>query len=331
MSRTRLADVAARAGVSSATVSLVLRGRPGPGASTRAAVEAAASELGYRPDRAASLLARRSSDQVGVLLDVRSTFHAELVDVFDDAAAHAGLDLVLSTLTRRRDERAALDVLRDSRCAAMILLGTELPAAEVAGLAAELPTVVVGRTGIAGVTCVAADERAGVALAVDHLADLGHEQISYLDGPRWTVATQRRRAYRAAMRRRGLDEHVDVRPGGADETAGMAAGARLLDGELPTAVIGFNDYCAVGARVALARGGVDVPAEVSVVGYDDSPLARLATVDLTSVSQHPAALAQETVRVLRARLEGEEVEEDEESVLVTPSLSVRSTTAAARG
>lgn len=333
MPRARIADVADRAGVSTATVSLVLRGRPGPGERTRSRVEAAAAELGYRPDRAASLLARRSSDQVGVVLDIRSTFHAELVDVFDAVAADAGLDLVLSTLTRRRDEQAALDVLLDSRCAALILLGTELPAAEVGALAQEVPTVVVGRAGIPEVTCVAADEQTGIDLAVGHLAELGHERITFIDGPRWTVATQRRRAYRAAMRARGLGGHVDVRRGGADEAAGMAAGEALLAaGDLPTAVIAFNDYCAVGARVALARGGVAVPEEISVVGYDDSPIARLATVDLTSVSQSPLALAEATIRSLRAQLDRPEgtTSPPTEELRITPSLTVRSTTAPPR-
>lgn len=327
MSRTSLADVATRAGVSTATASLVLRGRPGPSAATREAVEAAATELAYRPDRTASLLATRTNRQVGVLLDVRSTFHAEFADVLDGAAGSAGFDLVLSSLTRRRDERGALDVLLDFRCAAVILLGTELPDADLAGLARELPVVVAGRRGVPGVTCVAADESAGVALAVDHLVELGHERIVYVDGPRWRIATTRRAAYRAAMRRHGLDEHIDIHPGGADEAAGLAAGERLLAaGDLPTAVLGFNDRCAVGVRVALARGGVAVPDEVSVGGYDDSPLARLATVDLTSVNQNLDAMASASMEALQALLGGAAPGEE---LLVPPSLSVRSTSAAA--
>lgn len=327
MSRANLADVAERAGVSTATASLVLRGRPGPSAATRASVEAAAADLAYRPDRTASLLATRSNRQVGVLLDIRSTFHAEFADVLDGAAESAGFDLVLSSLTRRRDERGALDVLLDFRCAAVLLLGTELPDEDLATLAAELPVVVAGRRGVPGVTCVATDESAGVALAIDHLADLGHERIAFVDGPRWRIATTRRAAYRAAMRRRGLGEHIDIRPGGADEAAGLAAGERLLaaEGPLPTAILGFNDRCAIGVRVALARGGVAVPDEVSVVGYDDSPLARLATVDLTSVNQNLEAMATASMESLQALIGGTAPGDE---LLVAPSLSIRTTSAA---
>lgn len=325
MSRVNLADVAARAGVSTATASLVLRGRPGPSATTRESVEAAAAELAYRPDRTASLLATRDSRQVGVVLDVRSSFHAEFADVLDGAAETAGFDLVLSSLTRRRDERGALDVLLDFRCAAVVLLGTELPDADLLRLSEELPVVVAGRRDVPGVTCIATDESAGIALAVDHLADLGHQRIAFVDGPRWRIATTRRAAYRTAMRRRGLGEHIDIRPGGADEAKGLAAGQRLLTaGDLPTAVLAFNDRCAVGVRVALARGGVAVPEQVSVIGYDDSPLARLATVDLTSVNQNLDAMAEATMRALRDLMGGGTPGEER---LVPPSLSIRSTTA----
>src|SRR6185369_17558507 len=92
--RPRLADVAARAGVSTASVSLVLRGAPGPSAETRERVIAAAAELGYRPDRTASLLARRRRHLLGVLMDVHNSYHAELVEDLHDAAEARGYDLV---------------------------------------------------------------------------------------------------------------------------------------------------------------------------------------------------------------------------------------------
>ena len=120
--RPRLVDVARRAGVSTATASLVLRGRPGPSAATADAVRAAAGELGYRADRTASLLARHRTHLLGVLLDITSPFHAELVQALDDEAADRGLDLVLSTVTRRRDEPRAAETLLDFRCEALLVL-----------------------------------------------------------------------------------------------------------------------------------------------------------------------------------------------------------------
>src|ERR671932_2587107 len=121
--RPRLQDVAAEAGVSPASASLVLRGAPGPSGATRERVLDAAARLGYRPDRAASLLARRRSRLIGVVMDVGSTFHAQMVEDVHEAADQHGYDLVLSTVTRTRDEARAIETLPVSRCEALIMLG----------------------------------------------------------------------------------------------------------------------------------------------------------------------------------------------------------------
>jgi DNA-binding LacI/PurR family transcriptional regulator len=324
--RPRLADVAARAGVSSGLVSLVLRNQPGPSAPTRARVIAAAQELGYRADRMASLLARRRSRHLGVLMDVRNTFHAELVTDLDTAATGLGYDLVLSTLTPARDERRAAEILLDFRCEALILLGPDEPAGWLNALGTELAVIVVGRRVPSATVDVvrAADDR-GVAQAVGHLAGLGHRDIAFVDGGSGTIAADRRRGYRQTMRRRGFAGHLRVIPGDHTEEAGILAAATLTAGEtLPTAVITSNDRCAVGLLDALARLGVAVPGAVSVVGYDDSALARLAHVDLTSVSQDARGQAGQAVALAVERLENGRAAPRE--VVLTPHLVVRGTT-----
>jgi len=324
--RPRLADVAARAGVSSGLVSLVLRNQPGPSTPTRARVIAAAQELGYRADRMASLLARRRSRHLGVLMDVRNTFHAELVTDLDAAATGLGYDLVLSTLTPARDERTAAEILLDFRCEALILLGPDEPAGWLNALGTELPVVVVGRRVPSATVDVvrAADDR-GVAQAVGHLAGLGHRDIVFVDGGGGTIAADRRRGYRQAMRRRGFAGHLRIIPGDHTEEAGTRAAAALTAGEtLPTAVITSNDRCAVGLLDALARLGVAVPGVVSVVGYDDSTLAHLAHVDLTSVSQDARGQAGQAVALAVERLESGRTAPRE--VVLTPHLVVRGTT-----
>jgi DNA-binding LacI/PurR family transcriptional regulator len=324
--RPRLADVAAEAGVSAATVSLVLRDEPGPSAETRNRVLEAATALGYRPDRTASSLARRRSGLLGVLLDVRNPFHAELVEDLDVAAQEAGYDVVLSTLSRVRDESRAVETLLDFRCEALVLLGPEAAADALAGLDATLPTVVVGRRLRPLVADVVrtADGR-GVGQTVEHLVDLGHTDVVYVDGGTGTIAADRRRGYRSAMRRRGLDSRTRVLPGDTTETAGIrAAGVVLAGTDRPTAVVTFNDRTAVGLLDGLTRAGVRVPDEVSVVGYDDSPQSRWAHVELTTVSQEAALQAQEAVRLAVERLEGRQ---EPHEVLLEPQLVVRSTTA----
>jgi DNA-binding LacI/PurR family transcriptional regulator len=311
-------------------VSLVLRNQPGPSAQTRARVLEAAQELGYRADRTASLLARRRSHHLGVMMDVRNTFHAELVTDLDAAATGLGYDLVLSTLTPTRDERRAAEILLDFRCEALILLGPDDPAGRLNALGRELPVVVIGRRiPAATVDVVRAADDKGVALAVGHLAALGHRDIAFVDGGKGTIAADRRRGYRQAMRQLGFAGQARVIPGDHTEEAGIRAAAALAAGDiLPTAVITSNDRCAVGLLDALARLGVDVPGAISVVGYDDSMLARLAHVDLTTVSQEAHEQAGQAVALAVERLESGRAAPRE--VVLTPQLVLRSTTAAPR-
>jgi DNA-binding LacI/PurR family transcriptional regulator len=326
--RPRLADVAARAGVSSGLVSLVLRNQPGPSEQTRAKVLEAARQMGYRADRTASLLARRRSNHLGVMMDVRNTFHAELVADLDAAATRLGYDLLLSTVTPARDARSAAEVLLDFRCEALILLGPEQPAGRINALGRELPVVVIGRrVPSAAVDVVRAADDQGVAQAVGHLADLGHRDIAFVDGGQGTIAADRRRGYRSAMRQRGLGDLVRIIPGDHTEEAGTRAASMLLSeggSPLPTAAMTSNDRCAVGFLDALVRRGIPVPGAVSVVGYDDSLLARLAHVDLTSVSQDAREQAEQAVALAVERLEGGRTAPRE--VVLTPHLVIRSTT-----
>ena len=317
--RPRLEDVAARVGMSPASVSMVLSGAPGPSAATRERVLEAAAELGYRPDRTASLLARRRTHLVGVQMVAGSAFHAELVEDLYEAAERQGYDVVLSAVTRTRDERRATETLVDFRCEALVLLGPVAPASQLAALGRQLPVVVIGRR-------VAADAE-GVGQAVDHLAGLGHRSIAYVDGGRGTIAADRRRGYRTAMRRHGLADHIRVLPGDHTEAAGARAARALLEegGGLPTAVVAYNDACALGLLDAFNRAGVDVPADVSVVGYDDSSLSRLAHVNLTTVSQDARRQAEHAVAAAVERLEDGHRDGHREIVLA-PHLVVRGTT-----
>jgi DNA-binding LacI/PurR family transcriptional regulator len=324
--RPRLDDVAAAAGVSAATVSLVLRGVAGPSATTRERVLEVASRLGYRPDRAASLLASRRSRLIGVVMNLANPFHAQLVEDVQEAAERQGYDVVLSAVTRGHDERRAVETLLDSRCEALVLIGPQAPAEQLAALDRQLPVVAVGRpVPSAKVDVVRAADDEGVALAVDHLVGLGHRHITYVDGGRGVIPALRRRGYEHAMRAHGLGDRIRVVRGGDTEEAGVAAARAALGPDpAPTAVLTFNDRAAMGLLDALVRARVDVPATVSVVGYDDSPFARLAHVDLTTVSQNTLELTEHAVTAVIERLDGGRTEHRE--VVVRPELVVRGTT-----
>jgi DNA-binding LacI/PurR family transcriptional regulator len=328
--RPRLEDVAAHVGLSPATVSLVLSNAPGPSARTRNRVLQSAAELGYRPNRTASLLARRRSRLLGVLLEVRSSFHAELVEDLQAASEHVGYELVLSPVTRTRDEGRAVETLLDFRCEALILLGPGTSQAHLAALGRQLPVIAVGRRVAAeGVDVVRAADDQGVAQAVGYLAGLGHRAIAYIDGGNGVIAGDRRRGYRAAMRRQGLADRIRVIPGDHTEDSGLrAAGTLLRESELPTAILAFNDHCAVGLLDALSRARVDVPGSVSVVGYDDSPLARLGHVNLTTVSQNTQQQAEQAIEAVIERLDKGRLVARE--VVLTPKLVVRRTVSSPR-
>jgi DNA-binding LacI/PurR family transcriptional regulator len=324
--RPRLEDVAARVGVSTASASLVLRGVPGPSAETRRRVLAAAAELGYRADRTASLLARRRRHQLGVMLDVRNPFHAELVEEIQVEADRVGYEVVLATLSRTHDEQRAITSLLDFRCEAVLLLGPDTADAALDELAARVPVVAIGRR-VKGsaVDVVRSADHVGVAEALTHLIDLGHRRIAFVDGGKGAVASARRRGYREAMRRAGLDPLVV--PGDHTEEGGILAGRMLAAvPDRPSAVVASNDRCAVGVLDAFVRAGLEVPRDVSLVGYDDSTLARLVHIDLTTVNQDAPSQAVHAVGAAVARLDDGRRKPVE--VVLRPRLVVRGSTAA---
>jgi DNA-binding LacI/PurR family transcriptional regulator len=324
--RPTLADVAARAGVSTALVSIVMRDAPGASDVTRERVRRVAEELGYRPDLRARLLRSARSRLLGVVFAVDSDFHGDLVGGLYAAAERAGYELTLSAVTPERDEDRAVNSLLQDRCEALLLLGPQSSAARLAELAAALPVVVVARpVRAAAVDVVRTADRVGVHEAVDHLVALGHRRIAHVDGGRAAGAAERRRGFREAVLRHGLDE-VQVVAGGPGEEDGARAARRLLAGDrLPTAVAAFNDRCAVGVLDVLSRAGIPVPGAVSVVGFDDSRLARLSSVDLTTVAQDAGLMT--TLAVGRAvdRLDGGPSGARQQ--VVPPRLVVRSSTA----
>jgi DNA-binding LacI/PurR family transcriptional regulator len=322
--RPTLADVAARAGVSTALASIVMREAPGASATTRERVRRAAEEIGYRPDSRARLLRSSRSRLIGVVFGVQHAFHGDLLAGLYDATGKAGYELALSAVTPGRGEQRAVDSLLRDRCEALVLLGPVAPAAQLADLATRLPVVVVARAvRSTAVDVVRTADAEGMHLALDHLVGLGHRDVVHVDGGRAPGAAERRRGYREAVRRHGLTPRV--LPGGLTEDDGAAAARTLLAGPLPGAVTVFNDRCALGLLDVLRRAGRTVPGEVSVMGYDDSRIARLASVDLTSVAQDVEQLTTLAVRRALDRLDGEPAGPRE--LVVPPRLVVRSTTA----
>jgi DNA-binding LacI/PurR family transcriptional regulator len=323
-------DVAARVGVSQALVSLVFRNAPGASAETRERVLQAAADLGYRPDIAARVLRRSRSRHIGVLFDLRQPFDVDLIEAIYPAAQHRGYRLVLGAILPGKDERTAMEELLAFRCEAIILLGTATGAAELSTAVEQVPIIDIARRSAAeGVDVVRFADEPGAQLAIDHLVSLGHRAIVHVDGGSLPGSIHRRDGYRLAMRRHNLDHAIRVLPGDHSEESGASAARRLMsEGQLPTAVFAGNDRCAHGVLDTLVRAGVEVPGEVSLVGYDDSALARLSFINLTTVQQDVTLMADSAISAIIERLEeGRTASKD---IVLDPKLVIRGTTAAPR-
>jgi DNA-binding LacI/PurR family transcriptional regulator len=327
--RPTMEDVAARAGVSRALVSLVMRNSPKVSDTRRAAVLRAAEELGYQPHLMARSLASRTSTVLGVMVnDLRNAFFADIVEELDSAAQTAGFDLVLNTGGRSPTrEWNALHNLLSFRPAGIVLLSPVVPASAIQTAARQCPVVLVSRTTrSATVDTVNDDGEAGSALAVDHLVGLGHRRIAHLDGGSAAGAAQRRRGFESAMRGHGLEpivvrsEHTDI--GGENAVRELLATYSRPD--LPTGLVSGNDFNAVGAMSALEEAGLRVPEDVSVVGYDNTSLAALRHLSLTTVDQSRKDMARLAFEALIERVRGERTEPVRH--LLHPSLVVRATT-----
>ncbi|MDI2034325.1 LacI family DNA-binding transcriptional regulator [Paenarthrobacter nitroguajacolicus] len=299
--RPTLMDVAEAAGVSRALVSIVMRDAPGASDATRLKVQEAARTLGYRPDSRARLLRSSRTRLLGVSFSTDQAFHAEIVNAAYAGATQRGYDIALSAVVDGRSEERAVESLMDLGCEALIMISPALGERELSGYAARLPVVSLLRDDVGdSVDSVSSDDQAGIRIAIEHLASLGHCRIAHVDGGHAVSSRQRREAFQQEAARVGLDARVVS--GGPTEEDGLRAG-RELQTDLPTAVVAFNDRCALGVWESFRAAGLRVPEDVSVLGYDDSQFARLSYVQLSSISQDAPLLAHAAVDRAVDRLE----------------------------
>lgn len=328
--RPTMADVAQRAGVSRTLVSFILDGKPGASDETRQRVLAIADEIGYRPDSAARLLAQGRSRTLGVMMDVRQLFQAELVTHIYPAAERLGYEVLLSANLPDRTETTVVDSLLSHRCGALVLLGPRSDQEFLRQVADRAPVVVAGRrlpgvTGESPLATVRTNDSKGIRQAIDYLVGLGHRSIHHVDGGTDPGSADRLRAYKTAMRAQGLADEITVIPGAHNEEAGAeAARAMLAAPALPTAVLAGNDRCALGILDVFTRAGVDVPGQVSLMGYDDSRLSENPRIDLTTIHQDAHDMALNAVELAVTMLvDGPARASD---VVLEPTLIVRGTT-----
>lgn len=323
-------DVAREAGVSQATVSRVLNEDPRVADNTRARVLEVVRRLNYTPNAIARGLVSRRTTLVGVVVsDIVNPFYPQLLEAIAARLDERGLKMVLFN-AHGREEEVYAKLLLEQRVDGIIFTATVRGSTMVRQLVdSGLPLVLTNRHDESVTADMAVgDNEAGAAAAAAHLCELGHSRIAAITGdPAASTSHERLNGFCRALADRGcpLDDDLVVR---ADFQAGRAYEATLellARPDRPTAIFALNDLMAFGALNAAAHAGIEVPKQLSVVGFDDVWMAGWESFDLTTVHQPLAEMARSSVDLLTERLE-----DPERSVrkLVFPStLVVRKTTA----
>lgn len=323
-----MADVAVRAGVSGQTVSRVVNASPRVDPQTRARVEAAMTELGYRPHRAARALRTGRTQTVGLVVStLASVGNSRMLQAVADAAAARGYALTVVTLGADGDIVAAFERLAEQGVDGAIVLNeaTERVRGADAG-SSGLRLVVVDSPPDDRFGVVGTDHAAGARLAVEHLRGLGHATVHHLAGPAGSfAAAQRERGWREALAGAAAPVPTVAR-GDWTSASGFAAASALLD-DGATAVFAANDQMALGVLRAVAEAGRAVPRDVSVVGFDDVADAADYRPPLTTVHQDFDALG---ARAVAALVDGIEAGAPAAFETVPTHLVVRKSTARAR-
>ncbi|MFJ4172361.1 LacI family DNA-binding transcriptional regulator [Paenarthrobacter sp. NPDC089714] len=301
-------DVAREAGVSRALVSLVMRESPKVSPAKRSLVLDVASRLGYSRNRLASQLASRRSHTIGVLLlDLRNTVFADIYDGIAEGMSESGNHLMVAVGSADPlDEEAAIRSFVDLRVDGILLAGYTGSAERLATAAQGTPAVVITREIHApGIDSVLADDLQGGELAVDFLHSLGHRRIAHIANRSALPYGSRRSGYFSAMLRHGLEPLV------VEEDMTESGGYRAMEAIMaaspkpPTAVFANNDMAGSGALAALARAGLRVPEDVSVLGFDNTDLAASDLIQLSSVDQHSRELGKLGADQLLRRIAGD--------------------------
>ena len=302
--RVTIRTVAERAGRSISTVSAALNGSDGVAEKTRGEILSIAAELGYQADPRAQFLRRSHTGLIGASFAIGQAYQGLIVDGLFQAASALEHALVLATSTPHRDVVDGLRSLLLQRCEGLILVDPDLSVDALAGIGDRPPAVLIGTSiEMEDVDEVHSRDDVGIQMLVDHLVDTGRRRITHVDGGSQTAAGRRIQRFGQAMESRGLGRGARVVPGGGDEDSGARAVRHLIEaGELPEALLCFNDHCAVGALMELRRQGVRVPQDLAVTGYDGIPVTAASAFSLTTVRQDARLIAEVAVRALLARM-----------------------------
>ncbi|CNE85287.1 HTH-type transcriptional regulator GalR [Yersinia nurmii] len=300
-------DVAKLAGVSVATVSRVINQSPKASENSRAAVLSAMEQLQYHPNANARALAQQSTETVGLIVsDVSDPFFGAMVKAVEQVAYATGNFLLIGNGYHNADkERQAIEQLIRHRCAALVVHAKKLPDEELVSLMKQIPGMVLINRTLAGyeTRCVALDDRYGAWLATRHLIQQGHKRIGIIcSNHQISDAIERLQGYLDALNEHDIpvDEKL-IAYGTPDELGGEQAMTELLGrGKQITAITCYNDSMAAGALSVLSDNSIDVPQEISLIGFDDVLISRYLRPRLTTVRYPVVAMATQAAELALA-------------------------------
>ena len=325
--RATIDDVAARSGVSTATVSRVLSGSVPARPETRERVLAAARELDYRPSGVARALKRQETRTLGlVITDITNPFYPQIVRAVEAAAHARGYGIVLAD---GGDDPARelehIDRLVEQRVDGIVVASSRMTRRHAERLHATAVPVVLINDSVpgSGLPTVTTAHRLGSRMAAEHLVELGHRRIGHIGAPAdQASAAQRRQGVRDALRGTDLPEPLVV-IGDGKVAGGAAAALELVEAGI-TGIVAYNDLTAIGVLRALRRAGIAVPGRVSVVGFDDIEMAAWTEPPLTTIRQPTTTLGSWAVRRLIGALHDDGRQAERASLV--PELVVRGST-----
>lgn len=301
-------DIARIANVSPSTVSRALNADPRISEATTARILNLAQKMGYTPSLIARDLVTQQTNTIGLVISrISDLFIAELVIGVEQAARSYGYSVFLISSYRDANrEKEAVQSLHERRTTGIIVTGSQIDEGYLA-LRGRFPQPIVLINCPAYPHSISSDNLAGAHQAVEHLVQLGHRRIAYLANPSSHQANlDRLVGYKTILNRFGLPLKQELVVDGDGTMASGQQGAEqlLAQAEPPSAMFCFNDLMAIGALCALSQAGLQVPADCSVVGFDDLEVAAYCCPPLTTVRQHRDRLGQRAMYMLHQLIQG---------------------------
>ncbi|WP_426446288.1 LacI family DNA-binding transcriptional regulator [Paenibacillus sp. S-38] len=334
-------DIAKEAEVSVSTVSRVLNSTAPVKASTKETIMRVIEKYRFQPNALARSLIKKESGTIAMILpDITNPFFPEVFWGSENVAREKGYTFFLcNSAGEYSRESEYLSILQEKRVEGIIFVGGRINLAdcppqliqEVTEAAESIPIVLVnGNLSKSNLHRIYTDEAAGAAMAAQHLVDLGHRDIAFIGGlDHITTTIQKVKAVKKKLKEHGLPLRSEwLHFGEFSITAGRELMNKLLDGEeRPSAVICVNDFTAIGAIKAATERGLRIPDDISIVGFDDSPLATAVIPELTTVTQNTFELGKLAVERIYQMINGLPAKR---TTVLQPELVVRQSTGTAR-